>query len=1478
MDNRNFFYRLTLGHFISEKESKELLLEQSKRIQFDDKEKKVSYYVTLLGVKVNRKIYQPTEIEAEIDFMQKTTDSTEDEKTQAPSFEAVSDLLLKRTAKLEIAHRKDENKLDSDYAYTIAENCYVFELNPQLKRDVNGVKMSVRLNIFSMDKLMTLNKYSKAYVASKLGSGILKPESLTFGKEFESETPLIKTNIKGMRFLKYEEQFIVPGDNGKQTVTTIPSEFIQPYLVQYNESFYDFLVRTANRCGEFLYFEDGELTLGLPDSGDPFVINDFESVTAQSVTAAPLNIPMYARDSAKEGKGEPKHMNYTPEEKKGDGFPKHTFPENTSYNSELATDEYIFPLYKGKATDLARETMYDGVDRAAIFKLTKIMKNYAATTKKELGTVIDAAVVKLGVTDAVQTGFAAIEEYNVNKKLREKFFDPMKGNSEQCDGDKMVQFGTLSEKGWTTLNYYSDVRQHEEKQMKEIVCINMSTNFYPLKLGQKITIAGSTKTYVVIQIIQSSDGKWKNDYDTYDGGTVGRTDDQRSMKVFAIPSYTDVNKNECFIPPVQPVPVVRKSGPQTAFIIDSNDPKYQGRVRIAYPWQSLGTQVQVRLEAANASLQEAQNQQKSISLETERLRKEHLLLLKEKEDLELPEAEREARRKELEAEISELEKSIQNRKRAIKDASDAVEEKERAIADLPANTENRESTLREMEEDKQLLILHKHDVIEENEPKISEEEQELERKKAHFQELKAVEDKSQQESIIRKKQGDIDKAADDLKEMEMKKKGAEKDVEEKQKEYDKAKVDEDKKLKSVATPWVRVATPVATEGGGFYYVPREGDEVLVNFDNDNVERPYVVGQLYSKETLDPRERMNRKMSLKGLGTMALVSPNGHHIAFSDPGDGGGIVGSIVPAIGVVNKIQGWIGPGIPVVTDIIKPKALKDLTGGIHIGDRYGLYEISMSSDGRKININSPLGEVNLNAFTGISIKAVNGDVKIEGKNVSIEASNKLTIHSGTNIGTGPGMGKIDYRWAWSRHAILHDAWAALHAFGHEVLVPGIGEIGKEVYKQFPITNLSLIRNLTQVYLRPVDGTMLIKSNKYMLLEAGRGKAMVKADRFKEGKTDDFFLVYKTMIFCVGEIQNKLQQFFTDYASLYKNAVTLKNNYDGGRKNIFANEPDILALAYGLDVNTKWDKQTKKITDAYAAPNVFATTAKKDEKELEVAYAFALAGAIYNLKKHVESFKDVFADVKTIKDAHGVVPKPPKPKDAAKGGGGGGAGAPAGGAVAAAAAANPDYSEWVLGALLDTFADDGVLKKLMDAWKKEYGLDTATRPNEKFLKKSFPEDRFATEPTAFMREVAAKFILKVSRSDDNKNNKKFNKYIYIGYDEKDLFRWGSEKLKEEFYWKRFIKDMDRYIQNSVAWRTFLMSWVDKFYTEQKRKPETWGTKKAIWDKEKHGQILMSDNEDYTLNIVKDGIKSEDIANQFNLDRLKKKLYEVNFNK
>jgi hypothetical protein len=199
------------------------LLEQGVRKEFT--EGNDAYYLMFNGIKINRKIYQPSKIQVELDIMQTTKDSTTGkETTKAPSFDSVTALLLQRQVKLDILEvdRIADTTRTIDYkaTYNLAQKFYVHELNPQLKRDVNGTKMYVKMDIFSMDKLMTLNPYCKAYVASKLGSEILQPESGNFGKQTGGE-PLIETDFESQRFLKYNE-------------SGTSHEFIQPYLVQYN--------------------------------------------------------------------------------------------------------------------------------------------------------------------------------------------------------------------------------------------------------------------------------------------------------------------------------------------------------------------------------------------------------------------------------------------------------------------------------------------------------------------------------------------------------------------------------------------------------------------------------------------------------------------------------------------------------------------------------------------------------------------------------------------------------------------------------------------------------------------------------------------------------------------------------------------------------------------------------------------------------------------------------------------------------------------------------------------------------------------------------------------------------------------------------------------------------------------------------------------------------------------------------------------
>ncbi len=47
------------------------------------------------------------------------------------------------------------------------------------------------------------------------------------------------------------------------------------------------------------------------------------------------------------------------------------------------------------------------------------------------------------------------------------------------------------------------------------------------------------------------------------------------------------------------------------------------------------------------------------------------------------------------------------------------------------------------------------------------------------------------------------------------------------------------------TPWIRVATPYAGGNRGFHFIPEVGDEVLVGFENGDVERPFMQAALYT---------------------------------------------------------------------------------------------------------------------------------------------------------------------------------------------------------------------------------------------------------------------------------------------------------------------------------------------------------------------------------------------------------------------------------------------------------------------------------------------------------------------------------------------------------------------------------------------------------------------------------------------------------
>lgn len=92
---------------------------------------------------------------------------------------------------------------------------------------------------------------------------------------------------------------------------------------------------------------------------------------------------------------------------------------------------------------------------------------------------------------------------------------------------------------------------------------------------------------------------------------------------------------------------------------------------------------------------------------------------------------------------------------------------------------------------------------------------------------------------------------------------------------------------TMTTPWIRIATPYAGGGKGFNFIPEIGEEVMVDFESGNGERPYVVGMMVNgKNKIDEQwsQNHNERNRVKAIRTR-----NGHTIEFHDEDSGGGFI-------------------------------------------------------------------------------------------------------------------------------------------------------------------------------------------------------------------------------------------------------------------------------------------------------------------------------------------------------------------------------------------------------------------------------------------------------------------------------------------------------------------------------------------------------------------------------------------------------------
>ena len=153
--------------------------------------------------------------------------------------------------------------------------------------------------------------------------------------------------------------------------------------------------------------------------------------------------------------------------------------------------------------------------------------------------------------------------------------------------------------------------------------------------------------------------------------------------------------------------------------------------------------------------------------------------------------------------------------------------------------------------------------------------------------------------------------------------------------------------------WARVATLMAGNDRGTFFLPEVGDEVLVAFDHGDINHPYVLGSLWNGVDTPPETNADGKNNIR-----KIKSRSGHEIIFDDNDEE------------KKEKIEIRTKAGHTIVLD--------DSAGAekIEIKDKTGNNTITIDSVQNSINIESAM------------------ELKIKANVVEIEGTTSLTLKS----------------------------------------------------------------------------------------------------------------------------------------------------------------------------------------------------------------------------------------------------------------------------------------------------------------------------------------------------------------------------------------------------------------------------------------------------------------------------------------------------
>ncbi|MBO6133530.1 MAG: hypothetical protein J6P05_04260 [Lachnospiraceae bacterium] len=210
--------------------------------------------------------------------------------------------------------------------------------------------------------------------------------------------------------------------------------------------------------------------------------------------------------------------------------------------------------------------------------------------------------------------------------------------------------------------------------------------------------------------------------------------------------------------------------------------------------------------------------------------------------------------------------------------------------------------------------------------------------------------------------------------------------------------------------WAKVVPLYTGKKWGYFFIPEKNDQVLLAFENGNIEKPFVIGSIPRDSDTIAKQSANKDNQTKTIQTR-----NGSNITFFDSKDDeGGSKDKIT--VTTANKQHTMLYDNenkkieihdkeknchVEMLTEkgTINIKAAEKLV--IKVGDG-----IKIMMDGQKSKITVTCGDCSISTEKSFTVSAT-GNVKMEGQQVTANASGALKLSgemsslSGTSVKVG---------------------------------------------------------------------------------------------------------------------------------------------------------------------------------------------------------------------------------------------------------------------------------------------------------------------------------------------------------------------------------------------------------------------------------------------------------------------------------------------